>query len=628
MTSTITPLLGDPAAYILRTYGTPPFQTEGDLLALAFEQDGTLWSVEEPGVLRSWDLAGHRPRREALPLDEIATAWAFNWAGRLVAAASDELSIFEVASGQPLANWPQPSWVTAVAFWPGTQKLATGHDDGVVRIWNWVRQQLVRELAGHEGPISALAFGPDGTTLASASEDRMIYLWNAEEGKRTGVLKGHTDRIPALAWHPDGKRLVSAGWDTTARVWDVTTAEPIILLNSHATQLYSLAFTPDGSLLASADSANAVHVWTMHNYREREVVREQGNEIRFLAFSPDGQTLVWGGSDREIHVWQAQQGQGLPFLADPYLARTTLAVSPDGRRLFSLAGGGQLRVGDTETTQSAAVVYQDAPALHAFAASPDGQWIAAGLKTPDRGKPPVVVRDPEPAVGLWEAATGQRRLWLEGQAGPVTALAFSPDSRMLASAGFQSSDVWLWQIPAGEPVVLLNGAVDGCSVGEVLFHPAGRLLAVCGIDWLSTGGADGEVAIWDVQERRAVQAFPGGATRMAFHPAGRFLAAASLQQSIRILDLETGKLAGELKGHTEGITALVYSPDGKWLVSGSDDRSLRLWDAASGEQRVILELDKPIRALAFSPDGRFLYTGNANTTCCQLELQQLLTEEF
>jgi WD40 repeat protein len=627
MSSTIPLLLGDPAAYILRTYGLPPFQTEGDLLALAFEQDGTLWSVEEPGVLRSWDLAGQRPTGEALPLDEVATVWAFNWAGRLLAAASDELSVYEVASGVQLAGWPQPCWVTAVAFWPGTQMLATGHDDGLVRIWDWASRRLVRQMTGHQGPVSALAFGPDGRSLASASEDRTIGVWDAETGKRTGVLQGHTDRIPALAWHPDGKRLVSAGWDTTARVWDVARGEPIILLNSHAAQVHALAFTPDGSLLACADSSNAIHVWTLDGYREREVVREQGNEIRLLAFSPDGQTLVWGGSDREIHVWQAQQGQGLPFLADPSLARSTLTVSPDGRRLVSLAGGGDLRVWDTETTHSTGVAFQDAPALHTFAASPDGQWIAAGLKTPDQGKPPAVAPDGPPAAGLWQAATGQRQLWLEGQAGPVTALAFAPDSRLLASAGFQSSDVWLWQVPSGEPLVLLNGAVDGCSVGEVLFHPAGKLLAVSGIDWLSTSGADGEVAIWDVEERRPVQTFPGGATRLAFHPTGRLLAAASLRQTIRVWDLDTGKLACELKGHTEGVTALVYSPDGKWLVSGSDDRALRLWDSSSGEPRAILELDRPIRALAFSPDGRYIYTGSANTTCCQLLLQQLLTEE-
>src|SRR4051812_23164899 len=69
----------------LRVFGARPFHTDGDLLALAFAADGGLWSVEEPGVLRRWDVDARR--QTALhALDEVATLWAFSRSARLAAA--------------------------------------------------------------------------------------------------------------------------------------------------------------------------------------------------------------------------------------------------------------------------------------------------------------------------------------------------------------------------------------------------------------------------------------------------------------------------------------------------------------------------------------------------------------
>src|SRR4051794_7732718 len=230
--SPTTAAAGKPRPVRPRTFGAHPFHTDGDLLALAFAPDGGLRSVEEPGVLRRWDVAG-RQQTAWHALDELATLWSFSEGAALAAAGSDELSIWEVRTGRVRASWPQPSWVTALAFRPGGGRpalVASGHDDSVVRLWDRDTQRLVRELRGHDRAVSALAFSADGGRLASAGEDKVIRVWHVERGVLLGSLVGHTDRIPALAWHPDGRRLYSAGWDTTARVWDVDAWAPVILL--------------------------------------------------------------------------------------------------------------------------------------------------------------------------------------------------------------------------------------------------------------------------------------------------------------------------------------------------------------------------------------------------------------
>src|SRR5262249_25802325 len=201
-----------------RIFGETPYRTDADVMAVAFGPVG-LWSIEEGGALRQWDAASGR-QLGWQALDEDETAWSFRPDGQVLAGASLDLILWDVTSGRRRIVIPQETWVTALAFAPGSELAATGHDDGVIRLWDTADGQLVRPFRGYLRPVSALAFSPDGAKLASASEDKLLFVWNVENGQVEGILGGHTDRIPALAWHPDGRRILSAGWDTTVRVWD------------------------------------------------------------------------------------------------------------------------------------------------------------------------------------------------------------------------------------------------------------------------------------------------------------------------------------------------------------------------------------------------------------------------
>ena len=167
--------------------------------------------------------------------------------------------------------------------------------------------------------------------------------------------------------------------------------------------------------------------------------------------------------------------------------------------------------------------------LRCFAASADGKWYAGSR---DVGDGPedwnARVRhnssEPRATVCLWDARSGARVATLEGQRAPVTALAFSPDSRTLATGGFLSSDVWLWHVPSGEPALLLPAVTETSSVETLAFQPGGKLLAIGAIDWMMTGGTNGQVFLWEACQRRQVmRTLPGDATGLAFHPNGRRL---------------------------------------------------------------------------------------------------------
>lgn len=212
MTSTTLPA-GSPRS---RVFGEPQLHTDGDLLVLHFGPDGSLWSVEEPGVVRKWNVKGQL--LETHNLSDFETLWAFSRDARVLASGSDDLTLWDGSSGHVLTALPQESWVTALAINTDPMYLATGHDDGSIRYWDLAGHAALHTFRQHDLPISALAFDREGKFLAAASEDRTISLWDVASGKSLGTLTGHTDRIPGLAWHPTQRLLVSVGWDQMARL--------------------------------------------------------------------------------------------------------------------------------------------------------------------------------------------------------------------------------------------------------------------------------------------------------------------------------------------------------------------------------------------------------------------------
>jgi WD40 repeat protein len=202
------------------------------------------------------------------------------------------------------------------------------------------------------------------------------------------------------------------------------------------------------------------------------------------------------------------------------------------------------------------------------------------------------------AVKVWDADTGRLVRTLAGHRDKVLTLAWSADGRRLASAGLDSA-IRLWDAESGVSLATLPSR-EGC-VQAVAFAPDGRLLAC---------GEAGVVEDWDVEARRLLRTLPvlpGYAPlyAVAVSPDGRTLAAAGLDGTIHLLDLDTGRPLRRLEGHRDTVYSLAFAPAGGSLLSGSGDGTVRRWEVLKGVQAACLDGHRAaVYQVAFSADGR------------------------
>ncbi len=343
---------------------------------------------------------------------------------------------------------------------------------------------LEHTLTGHDDDVNGVAFSPDGEMLASGSNDGTIKLWDVATGTQSQTLTGSSELVDSIAISPDGKLLASRSVtpvfgpdnkirepgreDYAIRFWDMPTGALRKTLPGHEGTGNSIAFSPDGKLLASsgvgftpdgqqmlassvASGPDGVELLEVATGIARRALRgpyksisDSGayeKEVDTVAFSPDGKLLAAGTRDGTINLWDVATGtlRQWPAGTDTVTGHSetveTVAFSPDGKSLATGSIVVGIKLWDVATgklTKTLTSIHPPTfPSAWSVAFSPDGKLLASGM---DDG-----------TIGLWDMPTGNLKKTLKGHESIVSCIAFSPDGKLLASGSWDKT-IKLWRV--------------------------------------------------------------------------------------------------------------------------------------------------------------------------------------
>ena len=315
-----------------------------------FSPDGkTLATAAEIGTVLLWDLTLIDTGTEIATLTSHGQWIAdvdFSRDGKTLAAADEDgnVRLWNISDEPTLETTIEFHNPISVRFSPDGETLAIS--GGWLLLWNIATNTEIATPTGDTGGyIYNVAFSPpDGKTLASGSEDGKVRLWDVESRTLKATLTGHTDIVTDVAFSRDGKTLASGSADGKVRLWNIATETEIATLTeiptlSTARTVWSVDFSPDGKTLASGSEDGKVRLWDVDSGTLKVRLQHNYAAVRTTArFSPDGKTLAssHGGN---VVLWDVATGAVKAKLTVDTVTLHSICFSPDGKMLASGGAG-------------------------------------------------------------------------------------------------------------------------------------------------------------------------------------------------------------------------------------------------------------------------------------------------
>lgn len=423
----------------------------------------------------------------------------------------------------------------------------------------------------------------------SVKQEGVILLWDLVKNAPRGLLKGHESMVIALAFSPDGS-LVTTGFEGAVKLWTADGKERTTLAGNRSL-LFSVNFSADGKRLLGGGADGVVYVWELAAGKLEHILIGHQEPVASISVANDGRTLASASVDGFIKTWDLATVAGPTPAVFPGLVHK-IAFAANGRTLFTLDQGGTFRTLDASTGKETGkrTVLDGNRIVTTAAISPDGESVAYYnfLKS---------------AVSFRDIATG-KEVHAPPSKGFIYAIAFPPAGDTLAiGTGLlnKSGQVIVWRPSDGKELFRYEDFKN--KVTSLTFSSDGKMLAA--------GSADHSVVVLDVAMGRVVSSVvrPSSVHAVAFALDGKMLAVAD-DTGVSFHQTRDGTETLAFPTYSHRVAAMAFSPDGKRLATGggagdaSRGTGVKLWDVGTGRETMALgDPSAIVRGLAFSPDG-------------------------
>lgn len=592
---------------------------------LAVDQTSTLLATgAADGVVKVWDIIGGYNTHTFRGPNVLISALHFF---ELVASNRDE------ETGISVRNRKKGSLKSGVEEGGAFNelgkgfRLASGSQDGNVRIWDLNKRTCASVLDSHVSDVTSLDYSLEENSLLTASRDKTLIWWDARTWKARKVVPV-LEEVEAAAFLEAGKYAYSGGVSGNIRVWQTDNGREITKprsMNGEADAIVAAISFPDLPFILSiqADHTMTLHstssladlgsTGTVSSLQQIRKISGTHDEIIDLGYLlPDRSLLALATNSEEIRIVSLGQGDGNDYFGadvaqlrghDDYII--CLDIDWSGHWIATGAKDNTAKLWRIDPAHSSYECYATfsghTETLGAVAlphiAPPES---SPNFKLPlDHPPPYLLTGSQDQTIKCWDIPTAQtvgkkqpRARWTrQAHDKDINALDINFAGQLFASAS-QDRTVKIWDVEHGETQGILKGHKRG--VWTVKFAPkdapiiTGDSGPAAGKGLVLTGSGDKTIKIWSLSDYSCIRTFEGhthSVLKVAWlnipnTERGRKyiqIASAGGDGIVKIWDVNTGETACSLDNHEDRVWALAVHPVTNMIVSGSGDSTVTFW---------------------------------------------------
>lgn len=446
----------------------------------------------------------------------------------------------------------------------------SGDSEHNINLWDLQKGALVKTFKVHSESIWSLCFSPDEGYLLSGGET--LRLWDIKAGRCFHTYKGHTGYITSVCFSSNGEIALTGSIDGSLRLWNTC-------LGKHAWQSQNLLVKVSDSAKASVNQAgyekalktarealNAGNVIAAAHHI-RKARSEEGYERAMDAlrlwrtlYAQLHRTQFIAGWTIATHEEQDTKTAGGMWNAN--VEKGTVQISEDGN-LALFNNHSTFNILDTQTGKC----------LRSFK-QPNVSFNHTGTAGYLSSNGCLVLIKSNRNLELWDAKTGEPLRTFTGHKEEIVAFHLCRNNR-IALSGDKDNMIYCWDVNTGERLRTLKLHTSGTITG---FGADGQFVLCRHHDFHE---------IWSIRTGECIGAFKDAVQELyretCLSGDGNLLLTGGRDGVLVLWNVQDGRRLRVLKGHIGAVNTICLSMDGKLALSGSDDRTIRMWNVKTGE---------------------------------------------
>ncbi|HSU53695.1 MAG TPA: c-type cytochrome domain-containing protein [Candidatus Dormibacteraeota bacterium] len=290
------------------------------LIAVAGQKEVLLFNSE------SQQLLGVLPFPEGQPME-----LKFSRNGKLLLAAggigakAGRIAVWDITTGErSLTVSGEYDTVLTSDIRPDQTQIAFGGPTRLVKLYSIKAATVQQKLKKHTDWVTAVAYSPNGEMLASADRNGGICVWDPDNAQEIHTLAGHKAAVTGLAWRGDSKVLASASEDGTVKLWELKEGKQVKSWNAHPSGVLNVSFSHDGRLVTCGRD-NAITLWSATGSKLKNVTPAPELPLRAV-FTADQDRIVTSDFSGNVTAWDAKSGKTTgTFNANPHPEKVAAA---------------------------------------------------------------------------------------------------------------------------------------------------------------------------------------------------------------------------------------------------------------------------------------------------------------